>query len=143
MGDRAGLAAAARQSFEAHKYEQALQSLAALKDTEASPEDLKWVDDNIAEVKRAAASSAAPRTPRGVFPRIAGVKWRVDVAISTSHLERVMRPSVMMELTLSDSRVRTFEMNLEQFHKLRYSVARVLRNMQEIERNPIMRLCDS
>ena len=31
-------------------------------------------------------------------------------------------------------------MPVEQFHNLRYSVAKVLRNMEEIERHPIMRL---
>jgi len=48
----------------------------------------------------------------------------------------------MMRLELSDGTSRTFEMPVDQFHKLRYGVARVLRTMHEIERNPIMRLID-
>lgn len=53
-----------------------------------------------------------------------------------------MKPSVMMEWTLSTGDVKTFEMNVEQFTKLRYDTARLLRTMQEIERHPIMRIVD-
>ena len=43
-------------------------------------------------------------------------------------------------MKLSDGRVKTFEVSVEQFHKLRYNVAKVLRDMQELERHPIMRI---
>lgn len=111
--DKASLAAAARQAFVAGKHEQALASLNTLKSTLASAEDLKWVEENMAEVEakaKAGQTTGAGKAP-GVFPRITEVKWRVDVAISTSHLERVMRPSIMMELTLSDGTLKTFEVS--------------------------------
>ena len=109
-------------------------------------EDVAWVSENAAAVKAAAeaaraAGATAPARPR-FFPRVTNLKWRVDVSISTSSLERVMKPSVMMEWTLDDGRVKTFEMDVAQFEKLRYDVARLLRNMQEIERHPIMRIVD-
>lgn len=121
----------ARMAFESGKTDEALKALSSLDGDE-------WAKEQRADVR-----VSQPTGSTGVFPRISGVKWRVDVAISTSSLERVMRPSIMMELTLSDGSIKTFEMHIEQFHKLRYSVARVLRNMQDVERNPIMRLCDA
>lgn len=83
-----------------------------------------------------------PLASHTASPAQVDMKWRVDVSISTSHLERVMKPSVMIELTLSDGTIKSFEMNVEQFQKLRYDTARMLRNMQEIERHPIMRIVD-
>ena len=148
MEKRCGLASEARQACAKGSYDEALSALAGLKSSVRDSEDVAWVKANEAEVQALAASSrgaaaarAGPARPE-FFPRIAGVKWRVDVSISTSSLERVMKPSVMMEWTLSTGDVKTFEMNVEQFTKLRYDTARLLRTMQEIERHPIMRIVD-
>jgi len=70
------------------------------------------------------------------FPRLDGLQWRVDVAISSSSLLRVFRPSITMQMALSDGRIKTFDVSVEQFHQLRYNVAKVLREMQELERHP-------
>ena len=43
------------------------------------------------------------------LPGVDVFKWRVDVAISTSALKQVLKPSVLMEVTLSDGRIHTFE----------------------------------
>jgi hypothetical protein len=110
------------------------------------------------------ASSLATRTR---LPRLEGLTWRVDVTISSSSLLRVFRPSIMMQMALSDGRIKTFDVSVEQFHQLRYNVAKVLRDMQvrlitlldlfgmclltkpiyinlsqELERHPIMRIAD-
>ena len=52
----------------------------------------------------------------------------------------MLRPSVMMQLTLSSGRVVAFEVPLEQFHQLRYSVAKVLKGMAELRQHPVMRI---
>jgi hypothetical protein len=75
-------------------------------------------------------------THRTRLPRLDGLQWRVDVAISSSSLLRVFRPSIMMQMVLSDGRMKTFDVSVEQFHQLRYNVAKVLREMQELERHP-------
>ncbi len=84
------------------------------------------------------------------------------MTISTSACSRVMKPCITMEvcgrlraapapsrarshavglqLTLSDGRVRTFEVPLSQFHRLRHAVARALRDVSDVESHPIMRL---
>lgn len=36
--------------------------------------------------------------------------------------------------------VRTFEMTVEQFHELRFDVAKVLKDMGDLENNPILKI---
>eukprot|EP00911_Craspedida_sp_UC1_P002937 UC1_evm3s2143 len=72
------------------------------------------------------------------LPRLDAFKWRVDVAISTSALERSLKPNVLMQMTLSDGRVHTFEVTAAEFHKLRYNVAFVLKEMEDLSRKQVM-----
>eukprot|EP00615_Pteridomonas_danica_P006975 CAMPEP_0114337144 /NCGR_PEP_ID=MMETSP0101-20121206/6171_1 /TAXON_ID=38822 ORGANISM="Pteridomonas danica, Strain PT" /NCGR_SAMPLE_ID=MMETSP0101 /ASSEMBLY_ACC=CAM_ASM_000211 /LENGTH=222 /DNA_ID=CAMNT_0001469289 /DNA_START=6 /DNA_END=674 /DNA_ORIENTATION=+ len=81
-------------------------------------------------------------TNRTRFPRLEDLQWRADVAISSSSLLRVFRPCILMQISLSDGRIKTFDVPVDQFHQLRYNVAKVLRDMQELERHPIMRIAD-
>ena len=46
------------------------------------------------------------------LPSLADFKWRVDVAISTSELQRAMKPAVLMQMTLSDGTIQTFEVSI-------------------------------
>ena len=66
----------------------------------------------------------------------------------------MFRPTIMMQTSLSDGRIVTFDISVENFHVLRYHVAKVndlilnhqvniyecaaqvLRDMQELERHP-------
>jgi COMM domain containing 5 len=74
------------------------------------------------------------------YPTLKCANWRVDVTVSTSSLSRVLKPSVLMQLTLSDGTIKTFEMQVDQFHQLRYNVAKVLQYMRKIENRAIMSL---
>lgn len=74
------------------------------------------------------------------FPRLQKLRWRVDVAISTGSLSRVMRPCIVMQLILDNKNIKTFEVSIDQFNQLRHSVAKILLDMQTIERHPIMKL---
>ena len=60
-------------------------------------------------------------------PRLASTRWRVDVAISTSSLQKCLKPSILMQLGLSDGRLKN-ELPLEKFHELRFNVAKALRS---------------
>ena len=85
--------------------------------------------------------SLAPRPTSDLrWPTIADVRWRVDVTISTSAMQRVLQPSVLMELEMSDGTLEQFELSLEKFHELRYSVARTLKEMEDLEKQPILRV---
>lgn len=45
-----------------------------------------------------------------------------------------------MEMTLSDGRVWTFEVPQDKFHELRYSVAKVLQDMEQLDKLPILKI---
>ena len=74
------------------------------------------------------------------FPKISSFRWRVDVVISSGSLSRVMRPNIVMQLALSDGRIILFDVSIQQFNQLRYGVAKMLQNMSNLERHPMMRM---
>ena len=88
-------------------------------------------------------------------------------SLSCSSLHRLLEPSILMEMTLSDGSVKTFEVcvcvcvcgggvflclfdchflccqvTVSQFHELRYSVAYVLKEMEDLENRNILKLQD-
>ena len=87
---------------------------------------------------RRAAVDAAQEANRVKLPGLSNFKWRVDVAISTSSLKRALKPSVLMQMTLDNGKIHTFEMPVEQFHKLRYNVAFVLKEIEDLEKRAVM-----
>jgi len=74
------------------------------------------------------------------YPKLTSMNWRVDVTISTSELSRVLKPSILMRMVDSKGNIRTFEMTVEKFHKLRYSVARVLKEFDILEKTKILKI---
>lgn len=76
------------------------------------------------------------------LPHVANLRWRVDVAISTSTLARSLQPSVLMQLQLSDGSAHRFEVSSAKFQELRYSVALVLKEMADLEKRCEHRLQD-
>jgi len=74
------------------------------------------------------------------FPKLEKLKWRIDVVISSGVLSRVLRPNILMQMVLQDGSIRTFEVSVEQFNQLRYNVAKVLNDMQTLERHPIIKI---
>eukprot|EP00056_Hartaetosiga_gracilis_P008153 m.116680 g.116680 ORF g.116680 m.116680 type:complete len:220 (+) comp12861_c0_seq5:28-687(+) len=75
-------------------------------------------------------------TPKSALPTIVDFKWRVDVTISTSALKRVLKPFVLLQTTLSDGSIKTFEVSIEKFHELRYNTAFVLKDVMEMSKQP-------
>lgn len=73
-------------------------------------------------------------------PRLERLRWRVDVVISTGSLSRVMRPTLLFQMVLSSGAIKSFQVSVEQFHQLRFGVAKVLNDMQQLQRHPIMRI---
>jgi hypothetical protein len=76
------------------------------------------------------------------YPRIKRVNWRVDVSISTSSLSKTMEPCVLVQLNLTDDRLVCFEIALVNFHVLRFNVALVLKEMDDLLNRQIFRLID-
>ncbi|ELV13619.1 COMM domain-containing protein 5, partial [Tupaia chinensis] len=82
------------------------------------------------------------RQPGAWLLHLADLRWRVDVAISTSALARSLQPSILMQLELSDGSARRFEMSTAKFQELRYSVAVVLKEMADLEKRCERKLQD-
>ncbi len=83
----------------------------------------------------AALAAAAPG-----HASLTRMRWRVDVAISSSSLNKVMRPCLLAEWSLSDGRMVTAEVPVERFHELRYATAKVLAEMGGVEGHPVLRI---
>lgn len=81
----------------------------------------------------------AVRSSRLAHPFIERLEWRVDVTVTSSQLNRVFKPSVLFQVTTSTGEIKTFECSMDKFHLLRYSVARMLAAVQNIEQNPTLK----
>ncbi|XP_029958388.1 COMM domain-containing protein 5 [Salarias fasciatus] len=91
--------------------------------------------------RRAALEAAASqRDPR--LPSMEDFRWRVDVAISTSSLARALQPSVVMQMKLSDGKLHRFEVPVSRFQDLRYNVASILKEMNDLEKRTVLRIQD-
>jgi len=87
----------------------------------------------ISNYRSTAAMPDHVRMPSVTLPTLASFRWRTDVTISTSVLSKVLECTVLMEMNLSNGRTYTIEVPVSKFHLLRYSVARVLREMEEMQ----------
>eukprot|EP01103_Thecamoeba_quadrilineata_P020348 TRINITY_DN8680_c0_g1_i1.p1 TRINITY_DN8680_c0_g1~~TRINITY_DN8680_c0_g1_i1.p1 ORF type:complete len:204 (+),score=35.38 TRINITY_DN8680_c0_g1_i1:1-612(+) len=74
------------------------------------------------------------------LPQIEDLSWRIDVTISTTSMARVMKPSIIIQLTLNDGRIKTFEVSNDKFHELRYNMSKVLKEMEDLEKHPILKV---
>lgn len=90
--------------------------------------------------KGAIESSVTENRPR--LPTIRTVQWKIDVAISTTSLSRVLEPVVHMQLNLSTGETKKFEMSVAKFQELRYNVASVLTEMESLEKRGILKVHD-
>lgn len=88
--------------------------------------------------RRGALQEALDRgVPR--HPGLHRLRWRMDVAISSSSLAKVMRTVLLMEVTNTEGRVVTFEVPPERFAELRYGVAKALQESNAVYDNPLLR----
>ena len=67
------------------------------------------------------------------LPTLDALRWRLDVSISTSSLHRVLRPHLTLQTDLSDGTSHAFYASKERFDELRYTVARLINDMQGAE----------
>ncbi|EKX38279.1 hypothetical protein GUITHDRAFT_154763 [Guillardia theta CCMP2712] len=83
---------------------------------------------------------SGPQLSGPSFPSLEDMRWRVDVTISTTSLSRVMRPTILMQWTLSDGSIETFEVSVDKLQDLRYDVAKSLQELKELENTQLFRL---
>ncbi|XP_048175032.1 COMM domain-containing protein 5 isoform X2 [Corvus hawaiiensis] len=87
-------------------------------------------------------SEGTALTQRSRLPSIRDFKWRVDVAISTSSLARALQPSILMMMKLSDGTAHRFELPVAKFQELRYNVALILKEMNDLQKRSILKIQD-
>mmetsp|Transcript_19442 Transcript_19442/g.23257 ORF Transcript_19442/g.23257 Transcript_19442/m.23257 type:complete len:115 (+) Transcript_19442:229-573(+) len=66
------------------------------------------------------------------LPHLEDLRWRVEVTLSSSTVSRVLRPTVLMRMKLSDGRIHLVELPVDKFHELRHAVARSLHEMETV-----------
>ncbi|XP_051275061.1 COMM domain-containing protein 5 [Dicentrarchus labrax] len=106
------------------------------------PEDFITDFSSVVFGNRRAALEAATSRNDPHLPTVEDFKWRVDVAISTSSLARALQPSVLMQMKLSDGSFHRFEVPVSKFQELRYNVALILKEMNDLEKRSILQIQD-
>ena len=95
----------------------------------------------LVHTNRETLESAAANASVGI-PTLDDMKWRVDVSMSTSDLSRCLKPSILMQMRLSDGSLQNFQLPLEKFHELRCNVAKALKSIHELEAHPLIRVIE-
>ncbi|XP_061581858.1 COMM domain-containing protein 5 [Cololabis saira] len=106
------------------------------------PEDFITDFSSVVFGNRRAVLEAASLQNNPHLPSLEDFKWRVDVSISTSSLARALQPSVLMQMKLSDGRFHRFEVPVSKFQELRYNVAMILKEMNDLEKKSILKIQD-
>ncbi|XP_004206091.2 COMM domain-containing protein 5 [Hydra vulgaris] len=74
------------------------------------------------------------------LPSLISLRWRIDVTISTSVLNRVLQPTILMQIKDSNGKMFTFEVSYAKFHELRYNIASLLKEMEDLEKRSVLRV---
>ncbi|XP_048815205.1 COMM domain-containing protein 5 isoform X1 [Lagopus muta] len=106
------------------------------------PEDFITDFSSIVFGNRRPVSEGTGLTQASRLPNVQDFKWRVDVAISTSSLARALQPSILMLMKLSDGTAHRFEVPVAKFQELRYNVALILKEMNDLEKRSILKIQD-
>lgn len=77
---------------------------------------------------------------RRALPTLAALRWRTDVTIGSDQAARILRPVIVMELSLSNGERRTFELSKDQFEMMRFKTTRALAEVQQVESLQILKI---
>ena len=78
------------------------------------------------------------------FPtKLRDVSWRLDVAISSSSIGKVMEPQINMDLSLTNGENKEISLTQDKFQQLRFSVASMLKQMELLEKKKVFRNQDA
>ncbi|KOC67213.1 COMM domain-containing protein 5 [Habropoda laboriosa] len=102
-------------------------------------EELRLSSECIDDLSTVVYSQKRPELMSGLiqktkfYPHLISCKWRIDVTVSSSILNRVLEPHVIMEWTFNNGKRQIFELSLSKFHQLRHAIATILVEMQKVE----------
>jgi hypothetical protein len=90
------------------------------------------VDAIVAAVERARAALAhAPPSARP--PTLRELRWRLDVALSSESVGRILRPQLTLSCSLDDGSSEAFHVSKAQLDELRFAAASMLADMSTME----------
>jgi len=117
-----------------------VQSSSSSSSSSSSNQLLK--SSSLSNVKSNISLSKSTRNIVCVGTSILKIEWRVDVSVMTSWTRRLVRtsPSILIKITSRDGKIHQFEMTVNKFHQLRYSTARLMKEIQSIESLPILKI---
>ncbi|TSL89881.1 COMM domain-containing protein 5 [Bagarius yarrelli] len=102
---------------------------------------IKSFEDDLRELRRPTLkSSLTKHDPR--LAKLEQFRWRVDVAVSTSSLSRALQPTILMQFTLSDGNRHQCEVSLSKFQELRYNIALILKETNDLEKRSVLKIQD-
>ncbi|XP_067853399.1 COMM domain-containing protein 5 isoform X1 [Heptranchias perlo] len=106
------------------------------------PEEFVSDFANVVFGNRRSVLEAAALQQANRLPSIQDFRWRVDVAISSSSLTRALQPAILMQLKLSNGDTHRFEVPVAKFQELRYNVALILKEINDLEKRSILKIQD-
>jgi hypothetical protein len=100
-----------------------------------------FVVDLCAVIKKSRAALVAAAEQRcASLPSLVDVAWRTDVAIASDGMARVLQPSILMSVATSDGEKRTFACSPEAIEQLRFGIASLLADMNQVESLQILKV---
>uniref|UniRef100_A0A8C6XN01 COMM domain-containing protein 5 n=1 Tax=Naja naja TaxID=35670 RepID=A0A8C6XN01_NAJNA len=116
------------------------------------PSSLKIPEEFIADFAKVVFGNRRPLLEAALqkqgnrLPTMEDFRWRVDVAISTRLgillSCRALQPSILMQLKISDGSTHRFEVPVAKFQELRYNIALILKEMNDLEKRSILKIQD-
>lgn len=76
------------------------------------------------------------------YAHMKSLNWRVDVGISSSSVLKLIVATVVFQVETSDGRVYCFEVPLNKFHLLRFSVAQALKEIDDLLNRNVLKIYD-
>ncbi|XP_066591122.1 COMM domain-containing protein 5 [Prorops nasuta] len=120
------------QSMKPTEFKQCLQEL------KLSPDCTDDLSAVLYGQKRAELISNLISSTR-FYPKLTSCKWRIDITIASSALNRVLEPCIIMEWIFNNGERHIFELSLAKFHHLRHAVANILVEMRFLEQNTALK----
>uniref|UniRef100_A0A0K8TQI0 COMM domain-containing protein 5 n=1 Tax=Tabanus bromius TaxID=304241 RepID=A0A0K8TQI0_TABBR len=67
------------------------------------------------------------------------LQWRINISLMDSGISNLSQPTIILHFQASNGEYKTFEFPIAMFHRLRYNVALLLKEMQTIEGRQLMK----
>ena len=77
------------------------------------------------------------RSEMGFPTKLLDIGWRLDVAISSSAVAKVMEPQINFDVSLVNGETRSISLTQDKFQQLRFAVASMLKQMELLEKKKV------